>query len=146
MPLVTEVITTKALKANMKKCNNSERRLYRLYKIKSKPLVSDLNANVRTPAQQLSLRTKSSALSAYRNEINFLNPMILGCLVYPMIKNYAIVTICATMSGVSMIVGASEGRKKGKEEVKNPQLFDCSFGGKFTLQILSGSFEISGDS
>lgn len=86
--------------------------------MKSKPLVSDLNADVRTPAQQLRPCTKSSALSAYRTEINFLNPMILGCLIYPVIKNYAIVTICATMSGVSMIVCASRGRKKRKEGKK----------------------------
>lgn len=114
--------------------------------MKSKPLVSDLNADVRTPAQQLRLCTKSSALSAYRTEINFLNPMILGCLIYPVIKNYAIVTICATMSGVSMIVCASRGRKKRKEGKKNPQVFDCSSGGKFTLQIPSGGSEISGNS
>lgn len=90
--------------------------------MKSKPLVSDLNADVRTPAQQLRPCTKSSALSAYRTEINFLNPMILGCLIYPVIKNYAIVTICATMSGVSMIVCASRGRKKRKEGNKKRYL------------------------
>lgn len=56
--------------------------------------------------------------------------MILGCLAYPMIKNYAIATIWATMDGASMIVCASKGpklRKEQAEKKKDPQVFDLLF-------------------
>lgn len=66
-----------------------------------------------------------------------------------MIKNYAIATIWATMDGASMIVCASKGPKLRKEQAEKKKkirrCLTCSFGGKFTLQISGGGFEISED-